>query len=63
MRICSCVWPLDVFKQVAKKHNSNVKLFKNDLILDCVDLRLPLREEEIAGVVEEWGVRVVQEQM
>ena len=35
---------------------------KNDLILDCVDLRLPLRKEEIAGVVEEWGVRVVQEQ-
>ena len=47
---------------MAVKHNSTVKLFKNDLILDCVDLRLPLREEEIAGVVEEWGVRVVQEQ-
>ena len=37
-------------------------MFKNVVILDCVDLRLPLREEEIAGVVEEWGVGVVQEQ-
>ena len=37
-------------------------MFKNVVILDCVDLRLPLRKEEIAGVVEEWGVRVVQEQ-
>ena len=37
-------------------------MFKNVVILDCVDLRLPLREEEIAGVVKERGVGVVKEQ-
>ena len=60
MGVCSSIWSLDIFKEVAGKKHSE-KTSSTNPLLDCVDLSLSFGEEEIAGVIEEGRVGVVHE--